>query len=251
MASVKASRQEAATAKPDSLRTRVILVEDDNELREGLADYLRLSGIEVTEAASGIAFYKVMRTQTFDIAIIDINLPDTSGYELTRELAQERKMGIIVLTAMSTREARKRGFEEGADLFLTKPVDGDELLTTVRNLSRRVRQSGPAASEADGGKPIWRLNRHRSRLTAPDGRAVQLSGREVILLEQFAAADGEPVARSSLADALGYGTPSSGNRSLDAALRRLRQKAAANNADLPLQAVHAVGVRFIDGLIVV
>ncbi|MBE1508254.1 response regulator transcription factor [Rhizobium viscosum] len=246
----RALRRDSRTSDLASPPVSVILIEDDNALREGLADYLRLSGITVTEAPSGLAFYKALRGKNFDIAIVDINLPDASGYDLIRDIAEERRMGIIALSAKTGRDDRKRGYSEGADLYLSKPVDGEELLTTVRNLARRVGSGAtPAAAQGDRVQP-WRLNRYRSRLVAPNGSMLDLSGREVMLLEQFAKAKGEAIARPVLADIMGYGTPSAENRGLDAALRRLRQKAVVAGVELPLQGVHAVGVRFIDPLVV-
>lgn len=66
--------------------TRVILVEDDHDLRRSLADYLRLRKISVKEAASGMEFYRALSQQAFDVAVMDVNLPDTSGFELVTEL---------------------------------------------------------------------------------------------------------------------------------------------------------------------
>jgi len=240
------ARQNTDAATPER-RTRVVLVEDDSALREELADYLRHQGGEVTEAGSGIALYQALRTQVFDIAVIDINLPDTSGYDLIRDIAQERRTGIIALTAMGERNARRRAFEAGADQFLTKPVDGEELLATVGNLARRVHM---ANGDADAPRPIWRLSRSDRRLVAPTGEVLQLTGREVMLMEQFAHAEGEPIGRAQLGETLGYGPPSPSNRGLDAAIRRLRQKASASNTVLPLQALHSIGLRFMDQIVV-
>lgn len=82
------------------------------------------------------------------------------------------------------------------------------------------------------------------RLFAPDGTVIPLSGREVLLIQQFVAADGAPVSRRALSDVMGYGAPGPRHRGLDAALRRLRQKAAEAGLTLPFQIVHAIGVRF-------
>lgn len=219
---------------------RIILVEDDTELRQGLAEYLRLNSLQVTEAASGLAFYKSLRSQAFDIAILDVNLPDTNGYELAKDISSEHHMGVIMLTARTRREDRVRGYSDGADLYLTKPVDGEELLLAVRNLARRVRDGGSAQPQTTA----WQLDPQHQRLSAPDGTVIALSGREVMLLEQFVKMPGATISRQTLSEILGYGIPSTENRALDAALRRLRHKASECGATLPLSVVHAVGIRF-------
>lgn len=231
---------------------RVILVEDDLDLRQGVADYLRLSGVIVTDVGSGLAFYKALRSERFDIAILDVNLPDTSGFELARDLSSEGPMGIILLTARTGRDDRVRGYAEGTDLYLTKPVDGEELLLAVRNLARRVhdaRRAHPAATSARStGEPgvpgAWQLDVVGQRLLPPGSDPIHLSGRELLLLEYLAQAGGTTVSRAELGKHLGYADVGSESRSLDAVLRRLRQKAAERQVELPLRTVHAVGIRF-------
>ncbi len=243
-----ASRQPGGPRSSADRAIRAILVEDDSDLRQGLAEYLRLSGIVVTDVPSGIAFYKALRADSFDIAILDVNLPDTTGFELARDLsAQKGGMGVIMLTARAGRTDRIQGYAEGADLYLTKPVDGEELLLAARNLARRVREASASAGEEaalPAAAPAWRLDRQGHRLVSPEAVALQLSGRELMLLECLAAAGGETVARSTLVRHLGYAEMGSESRSLDAVLRRLRQKALEGGVDLPLRVIHAVGFRF-------
>lgn len=236
-----------------SAATRVILAEDDHDLRLGLAEYLRLSAFAVTDVASGLAFYKALRTDDFDIAILDVNLPDTTGFELARDVSAERRMGIILLTARTGRDDRKRGYAEGADLFLTKPVDGEELVLAIRNLARRLRAEGqePGASEEPvappapvRAAPAWRLELAHRRLVSPEGRVVRLSGRETMLMEHLAQSQGMTASRASLTALLGYDGFGTESRSLDAALSRMRRKGYDCGVQLPLLAVHAVGIRF-------
>lgn len=224
---------------------RVLLVEDDRELREGLAENLRLNGVSVTEADSGVSFRNAMRSGTIDVAIIDVNLPDVSGFELARELARdERPPGIIMLTARTGHRDRRQGYSEGADLYMTKPVDGEELLLAVRNLARRVRRSQGIAGSDEPDQPGWKLDVARRMLISPDNAVILLSGREVMLLEQFVEAKGAPLSRSSISETMGYGSPGPTNRGLDAAIHRLREKAAERNAELPLLVIHSIGIRF-------
>jgi len=216
-------------------QTSVLLVEDDEDLRCSLADYLRLGDLAVTEAGSGLECYQAMRKGRFDIAILDINLPDTDGLILARDIAEDKRTGIIVLTARAGRDDRVRSFSEGADVFLTKPVCGEELMLAVDNLARRL---GPAAPADEVSS--WRLDMALRCLTAPDGRQAQLSGREALLMKGLADARGEVVPKSSLIRLLGYEGLAPESRSLDAVLRRLRRKVE----DLPLLSIHSLGIVF-------
>ncbi|WP_378944145.1 response regulator transcription factor [Mesorhizobium sp. ANAO-SY3R2] len=236
---------------------RVVLVEDDHDLRQSVADYLRLRAFDVTEVDSALGFYKALNESEFDIAILDVNLPDASGFDLARGVASGKRMGVIMLTARTGRDDRIKGYEEGADLYLTKPVDGEELALAVGNLARRIHQAGarPAnttvSTSTVAGQCGWRLERERQRLTSPQGLSIPLSGREFMLMEQLARSDGATLSRAAIGALFGHVNPDPESRRLDAALRRLRLKAKDAGTDLPLQSVHAAGIRFTGALEVV
>lgn len=227
--------------------TRILLVEDDDELREGLAENLRLSGMSVTEANCGGAFHAARRKARFDVAIIDVNLPDENGFDLAANMLDDNPApGVILLTARTGQADRIRGYAEGADLYLTKPVAGEELLLAVRNLAKRVRsQEPPPVDSAVGG---WLLDMLMRRLVASDGRFLELSGREIWLIEQFVDTNGDVLSRQSLSEGLGYGVPGPKNRALDAVLRRLRLKFDELGLGQPIVSVNNLGIRFVDPL---
>ncbi len=237
---------------------RVILVEDDHDLRHGIADYLRLQAIDVTDVASGIGFYTALIRNDFDVAILDVNLSDVSGFELARAASSGKRIGVIMLTARANREDRINGYEQGADLYLTKPVDGEELALAIGNLARRIRAiATPSANAASSNGPSatthqpWLLELQQRRLIAPAGVSIQLSGREAMLMEHLASAAGATVSRGAIDTLLGHTHSDRESRRLDAALRRLRMKARAAGVDLPLHIVHAAGVRFVGTVTVV
>ncbi|PTD19571.1 response regulator transcription factor [Sphingomonas fennica] len=225
---------------------RVLLVEDDGELRLAIADYLRLRGLDIVEAESGIGYFQALRTGRFDVAVLDVNLPDISGLELARDLAGEHNCGIIVLTARSARQDRIEGYSAGADIYLTKPVDTEELFLAIQNLSRRLsRTSQPLGLERPESSLSWWLDLSRGLLIAPSGRSITLTGRELLLMQHIAEAQqGATVSRTDLITVLGYRTLPPESRSLDAVLRRLRQKAMAADITLPLHSIHSLGFRF-------
>lgn len=216
---------------------KIVLVEDDEVLRKGLADYLRLSGMAVSDVASGLALYQRLSAERFDVAILDVNLPDASGFDLAKDLRAKDGMGIIILTARTTRDDRLRAYEDGADIFLSKPVDGRELALAVTNLAERVRQA--ATTETQN----WQLLSQPSRLVGPGERQIELTSRELLLIELLAEAEGEVVNRAQLEHILGFDDKETISRGLDAMTRRLRSKARLAGLELPVQVIRSVGLR--------
>ncbi|MBR1217975.1 response regulator transcription factor [Bradyrhizobium sp. U87765 SZCCT0131] len=235
---------------------KIILVEDDHDLRQSMAEYLRLRNFHVTDVASGIAFYKALPRERYDIAVLDVNLPDISGFELARDIASRRDdvgqgMGIIMLTARTARDDRVRGYKDGADLYLTKPVDGEELALAILNLGRRVRSaaapadSGPSGPVATTEDVPWRLDRQGQMLHAAPGVSIRLSAREVVLLEYLAERPGVTVSRDGISSLFSQVEQDPESRRLDAALARLRAKLKTAGLELPLQVVHGAGLRLV------
>lgn len=163
-----------AMDSPTVFRPNVILVEDNGILRQSLADYLRLCNMDVTEAASGTEFHALLPRARYDIAVLDVNLPDTSGFDLAASLSASNDMGIIMLTARARRDDRIEGYQRGADLYFTKPVDSEELAVAITNLARRARRVGTPGASLRGAAetpapPRLILDRQRHvLLMAPD-----------------------------------------------------------------------------------
>jgi DNA-binding response OmpR family regulator len=229
-------------------RPNVILVEDNGILRRSLADYLRLRNMDVTEAASGTEFHALLPRARYDIAVLDVGLPDTSGFDLAASLAATGGMGVIMLTARARRDDRIEGYQRGADLYFTKPVDSEELAVAIANLARRARRSGTPAHALERPAepptpPRLVLDRQRHALQASPGTLVKLSARETLLLEYLALRPAVTVSRNDIADLFGRPSTSPDSRIIDAALARLRTRFRAAGLELPIQVVHNVGVR--------
>ncbi|MCJ8150741.1 response regulator transcription factor [Shinella sedimenti] len=222
---------------------RAIFLEDDQVLRKSLADFLSLNSISVVDVASVASFRKAIVDGDFDVALIDLGLPDGSGLDVAREL-RGTGIGLIIITARSGRADRLQGYQDGADLFFIKPVDGAELVLAIRNLARRLRRAEVVAKGEMTSNAIWTFDRAGQRLMAPTGVSIKLSGREAAFVDRLAQAGGETASREELALALGYREIDIESRRVDAVLRRLRQKARAVDTELPVHAVHALGFRF-------
>lgn len=222
---------------------RVIIVEDDADLRDTLLKWLALYGIEASGVGTGMEFYQSLAAGNYDVAILDVGLPDGDGFAIAEFVRRNTTMGIIMLTARGRAEDRVQGFEAGADVYLIKPVDCRELVAAVGNLVKRI----SPAPQANTGKnrETWLLDRTQWRLRSPGGASIALTSKEMRLVECLVNASGEPVVRGDLMTALDYVDGDQANRNLDALVRRLRRKAeGAFGNDLPIKTIHSVGYLF-------
>ncbi len=230
-----------SAARPDGKDPiRVILVEDDIDLRVGLTDFLRLNSFAVTAVGTGKEFDLAFGTEAFDVAIIDVNLPDISGFDIARRTKASSNVGIVMLTARTLRDDKLRGYAEGANLYLTKPVDGNEIVFAIRNLAGSLRSTSGAPLKVARSFPNWSIDRIGKRLICPQGNAIRLSTREAALILKLTEQRGLIVPRADLGAAMGYATISN-TRSIDAVLQRLRVKARDAGTELPIQVIHGSG----------
>ncbi len=219
---------------------KIIVVEDDADLRDQVVTYLSLSGFDTVGVGSAAELYRRMAVETFTILVLDLRLPDEDGLSIAAHVRTHGTIGVIMVTARGDIEDRLRGREAGADVYLTKPVDLRELVAAVKGLERRLHPA--AESPPSPSAQPWRLDRDSFSLMAPNGRSVPLTANEVALLNRLSSPCGVTVPRGELLATLGYDPHDPSNRNLDAALRRLRLKVEKDAAlPLPVRTVHSVG----------
>lgn len=219
----------------------LILLEDEVVLCEELTEFLVGCGYRVHAVSSLDEFRKRYRQQRIDLAVIDLGLPDGDGLTLIRELrAQGNCVGIVVLTARGALHDRVEGLEWGADHYLSKSADLDELAATLLALSRRLSSFGV------GPPPdIWTLQIGARRLYPPFHDAINLSEQDSIVLQTLMKSAGSITSRRRVVEALGVDFLSYDQRRLDTQMRRLHRKvSAACGLDLPINTVSNVGYRF-------
>jgi len=221
---------------------RVVLLEDDDALRESLTEILNLSGISTDSAENAITFYQLINTSHFDVAIIDIGLPDQSGLKVAEFLRQKTAMGIILLTAKSAIEDRIEGYHCGADHFFVKPANTQELIAAIQALYTRLTETQSLASQAPGR---WCLDKTAWQLICPDGSEIKMTAKEMLFMETLMREPGKHIARKDLMHRLSYPMNEYGSRSMDAMLRRLRKKAEMSlDKSIPIQTIRTVGYCF-------
>lgn len=205
----------------------ILIVDDDLELLKLLKEFFEGRGLQVTAATDGAAMRAAMQRGQFDLVILDVMLPDASGFDLCRELRGKSAVPIIMLTAVTETMDRVVGLEIGADDYVLKPFDPRELLARVRAVLRRSSEA-QAAPRRETRQIYrfagWTLDSARHRLMAPEDVLVELTSAEFNLLLAFVRSARRVLTREQLLDLSGGETGYSYDRSVDILISRLRRK---------------------------
>lgn len=237
---------------------RIIVVEDETDLRDDLVEYLDRCGFDVHGAASGVELDRLLDGNGADVIVLDINLPDEDGFSVARRVRATSQAAIIMLTARSGLIDRVIGLELGADVYLVKPVDFREIEAQIKALVRRIHKgAGPSAAGAPQpsaataeAKRNWQFDDVEWRIQPPEGPAVPLTATEYKFLSLLVVAPGDPVSRQDISVALTGRDWDPYSRSIDSLVRRLRIKVEERTGcPLPVQAVHGVGYAFVGAVI--
>lgn len=215
-----------------ALRARIVIVEDEPDLREAVAEYLGANGFDVATAADAAEMRALAATGPFHLAILDIAMPGEDGLSLGRWIRSTMPAGVIFASASGTAIDRIVGLEIGADDYIVKPYELRELLARVRSVLRRV----PQQVEHRHPKPESETSRRtmafggytadlEGRLvTAPDGSIVDLSKSEFDVLEIFLARPNRLLTRATISEAIGVEEDPESSRAVDIRIMRLRKK---------------------------
>ena len=230
------------------MKARILIAEDDPNIRLGLIATLESDGYAVVAAADGAQALRMFPQEKFDLVLLDIMMPKSSGYDVCRELrARGARVPILFLTAKGEEVDKVVGLKLGADDYVTKPFGVHELLARVEALLRRSRSNGEDAGVAL--PPVFTLgaasiDRRKFTVTVA-GRVSPLTARELKLAEVFAAKAGEVLTRDALLNAV-WGVEYFGTtRTLDQHVAQLRKKIETGSDEAsPIVTVHGVGYRY-------
>jgi two-component system OmpR family response regulator len=201
---------------------RILLVEDNQALAEGLSTILRGSGYAVDAVADGASAEAVAAAEAYDLVILDLNLPEMDGLDVLRAMrARANKAAVMILTARGTPEERVKGLDLGADDYMIKPFDIPEFEARIRVLLRR--QAGLRSSIVNYGGITFDLN---SRTFSSQGVTLDLPAREVALLELLFLRAGKVVSKDAIMASLtGFDDDLSAN-AIEQYVSRLRRRLA-------------------------
>ncbi|MEN2712297.1 response regulator transcription factor [Sphingomonas sp. VL_57B] len=221
---------------------RLLLVEDDEPLRRLLTDQLRERGYAVQSVADGRAAITAIGDDPFDIVILDRMLPFVDGVDVLRWLREQEVMTpVILLTALGRLPERVEGLEAGADDYVVKPFETDELHARIRALLRRRQANGTDSATVTAGDVTVSVARHR---VTRAGRPIELHKTEIKLLAELVREAGTVLTRPLLLERVwGYDFVPTTNI-VDAYIRRLRQRLELPGLPDPIVTVRGVGYMF-------
>jgi DNA-binding response OmpR family regulator len=201
---------------------KILVVEDDPMLRNGLVDLLRGAGHEVKAAADGQAGLQLGKEESFDLVVLDLMMPKLDGIQVCQRLRTVRPaLAILMLTARGAEEEKVKGLRAGADDYVTKPFGARELLARIEALGRRVRVApvDPEIVEADGCRfDLGRCLAERA------GETVTLTAREAGILRWLHRHRSRSVPRSELLEQVWGTVGTLQTRTVDMTIAKLRQK---------------------------
>ncbi len=222
---------------------KLLIIEDDEDLRKALKLSLKEQGYEISTASTGPKGLEKARRNEFDLIILDLMLPGLDGLSLMRALRQTSQIPVLMLTARSSEMDKIIGLESGADDYLTKPFSLGELVARIRALLRRSRVSAPAAlNRFHSGDLTLDLITRRVTL---QGKRLEMSPKEFSLLAELMRNERAVLSRDLLLTRV-WGYDYVGNtRTVDVHIRWLREK-IEDDPSHPryIQTVRGVGYRF-------
>ncbi len=214
----------------------ILVVDDDSRLRDLLRQFLSRHGYHVTTAGHAEAASEKLGALTFDIIVLDVMMPGENGIDFARRLRQGSSVPILLLTAMGETQDRIAGLAAGADDYLVKPFEPNELLLRIRAILRRAPPATTVPAEVRFGNFRFDIGRE---MLFQDEMPVRLTAAEVSLLAVLAARPGTVIAREEL---LRQSRISGSERTIDVQVTRLRRK-IETDPKLPryLQTVRGAG----------
>ncbi|MCW5723371.1 MAG: response regulator transcription factor [Maricaulaceae bacterium] len=216
----------------------ILIVDDDDRIRTLLKRFLIERGFRASSAPDAAKALALLKSMEFDLLILDVMMPGMNGFELTEAVRSKGQTPILLLTARGEPADRIKGLSLGADDYLPKPFEPEELVLRINAILRRARPARAAHGKVRFGG--WTYDIGKELLSRGETR-VRLTGGEAALLNALAAQPGTPVSRLALSERAG-----GGERAVDVQVTRLRRKIEDDPRDpVHLQTVRGEGYKLI------
>lgn len=202
----------------------ILVVDDDTRLRALLERFLRENNFAVSAAKDANEARMYLAQYKFDLLVVDVMMPGENGFDFLKTLRRENNVPVMMLTAMGATSDRIKGLENGADDYLPKPFEPQELVLRIKNILKRAPQKSNEDAPLDLGLCVY--DPSQKELSSKGGDIIHITPVEQALLNALAAKSGQILSREELADALG-GEQSP--RSIDVQITRLRKKIEKNS----------------------
>ena len=212
----------------ETIQPHVLVVDDDPQIRELLADYLTSNELRVTVAANGQQMSSTLADEAIDLVVLDLRLAGEDGMAIARSLRDQSAIPIVMLTGVKDEADRVMGLELGADDYLTKPFSPRELLARIRTVLRRTKSTALKQARQQEVRAYrfadFELNLRTRRLKRSDSLPIELTNREFNLLAALVSAPQRILTRDQLLEASRVYDNEVYDRSIDVQVLRLRRK---------------------------
>lgn len=199
---------------------RILVVEDDRNLQQLMKAFLEKASYEVNCASDGVHALDMLEQKQYDLVVTDLMMPEMDGYELSKQIKKHTQIPIIMVTAKEELVDKKMGFSVGADDYIVKPIEFEELLLRISALLKRYKLASERVIEI--GDTIVDYN--SMTVTVKNVKTVELTKKEFQLLFKLLSSSGRIFTRSQLMDDIwGYESESE-ERTVDVHIRRIREK---------------------------
>lgn len=214
------------------------LIDDDPQYAEFLSHHLQERGVAVTLFGDSNVLLADTNAYAYGFYVVDLMLPGIDGVNLIKVLRLRTTAGVLVVSGRLAPDVFEQVIGAGADMYLSKPVNFEQVTLAIEAVSRR-------GAMASLNQSPWKLDRRGRLLTAPDGARIELSDAHLAILECFSEANGEPVSRDTLRARLGSDSEIDGPDTLNSTIFRLRRRIEkVTSAAMPLHAKSGVGYVF-------
>lgn len=218
---------------------KILIAEDDIDLGNVLKMYIEMNGFDVHLAQNGKKACQLCNEVRPDLCILDVNMPEMDGFETAQNIQQQTDAPIVFLTARNQKKDRINGLQMGADDYITKPFEPDELVLRVKNILSRTHKQ-EATKHHIGSYSLYPAN---LQMTHQD-KTVQLTEKECLLLEYFYAHRNTLLKRESILNAIWGDDDYFLGRSMDVFISRIR-RLLKDDPNIKIENVRGVGYRFI------
>lgn len=217
----------------------ILIIEDEVDFCDVLADILRLKGYLAMGINSIESYRAIKNPQKFDFMILDRTLPDGDGISILKEHRKISKIPVLILSGLGQVEERVRGLDADADHYLVKPVIMPELLAIIARYARQNRSHQSAAGN------FWAIDPRQWELFTPEGMKIKITNSELLFLSCFKNRVGEKIDRDTIISKLGYRPEAYDIRRLESMISRLRNKIRETGIEeFPLTTVYGSGYAF-------
>ncbi len=230
-------------------KPHILLVEDEEVTRFNLRNLFEAEGYQVSEAVDGETMDEQLQKNSINLVIMDINLPGKNGLILAKELKKNSHLGLIFLTGRDSDIDKVLGLEIGADDYLTKPFNPQELTIRARNILNRINQSANEVEDDVIKFNNWTLDCQARKLTSPTGEVMSIPRGEFRALRLLIKHAGQIVTRQQLIKEMTGRDLRSNDRTVDVTIRRLRKhfEIDENSPEL-INTIHGEGYRFVGSI---